>query len=63
MIHSSFVANHHIDNVVLEINGLKYAYNTTFSDCAVIILQTLLDEAKEEKADALMKSIQKVRTI
>jgi len=61
IIHSSIVENHAISNVVLEINGLKYAYDTTFLDCAVIILQTLLDECKDEKDPTkLLSSLQRI---
>jgi translation initiation factor eIF-2B subunit epsilon len=53
--------------------GLKYAYNTSFSDCkffkllvclsnivqgAVIIIKTLLDVTKEEKQETLLSAVQ-----
>lgn len=33
IIKSSISENHQIDNVVLELNAIKFAYNTTFVDC------------------------------
>jgi len=60
IVHNSILEKHAVDNIVLEMNSLKYAYNTNFIDCAVVILHTLLDEAKDEKKDKLLQAAQKV---
>jgi len=60
IVHNSILEKHAVDNIVLEMNSLKYAYNTNFIDCAVVILHTLLDEAKDEKKDKLLQASQKV---
>eukprot|EP01119_Soliformovum_irregulare_P008978 TRINITY_DN2207_c0_g1_i1.p1 TRINITY_DN2207_c0_g1~~TRINITY_DN2207_c0_g1_i1.p1 ORF type:complete len:698 (-),score=261.33 TRINITY_DN2207_c0_g1_i1:25-1848(-) len=58
IVHSSFVEKHAIDNVVLELNSLKYAYNTNFSDCSIIILKTILDQSKDIEGTKFLQSIQ-----
>jgi len=60
IVHSSIAEQHSVDNVVLEMNSLKYAYNTGFIDCAEVILHTLLDQCKDEKKEKLLPAIQKV---
>ena len=37
-------SDHSVDNLALEVNGLKFAQNRTFADCVVAILPALLDE-------------------
>jgi len=45
---SSMIANHSLDNIVLELNALKYAYNSTFADCAIVIFHAFLDKSKSD---------------
>jgi len=59
MVLSGIQENTHISQIVLEINGRKYAYDTGFVECAVVILHTLLDEVKE-RGDQLLLSVKKL---
>ncbi|KAL1503158.1 hypothetical protein AB1Y20_011217 [Prymnesium parvum] len=36
--------NHSVDNLALEVNGLKFAQNRSFADCIVAIVPALLEE-------------------
>jgi translation initiation factor eIF-2B subunit epsilon len=48
--------NHSIDNTKLEINSLKFAYNTSYSDCAQAMLSGLIlltDDGKKSPTDML----------
>jgi len=60
IIHNSIVEGNAVETTVLQMNSLKYAFDTNFIDCAVIILHTLLDECKEEKKEKLLPLIQKI---
>lgn len=42
IIHISIVEKHSIENFVLELNSLKYAFNTTFADCKEDLLMMLM---------------------
>jgi translation initiation factor eIF-2B subunit epsilon len=48
--------NHSIDNTKLEINSLKFAYNTSYSDCAQAMLSGLIlltDDGKKSPTEML----------
>jgi hypothetical protein len=48
---------HSLDNIVLEINSLKYAYDTTFLDCASSILIALVSLIEEADFNNSLKSV------
>jgi translation initiation factor eIF-2B subunit epsilon len=52
--------NHSIDNVVLEINGLKFAYNSSFLDTLTAIFSTLAKLVDQKNYNAsLVKNLKK----
>ncbi|GAM26644.1 hypothetical protein SAMD00019534_098190 [Acytostelium subglobosum LB1] len=42
--------NHSIENIILEINGLKFGFDKDFMDCATAVLPALLDVTKDRSA-------------
>jgi translation initiation factor eIF-2B subunit epsilon len=49
-VHRMLHEEHSIDNLALEVNGLKFAYNKTFLDCARAVLNALLSVKPEVRA-------------
>jgi translation initiation factor eIF-2B subunit epsilon len=47
---------HSVDNIVLEVNGLKYAYDTTFLDCASSIFTALISLIEETEFNTSLKN-------
>ncbi|KAL0480756.1 eif2b5, partial [Acrasis kona] len=55
-IRRAVLSNHTIDNTKLEMNSLKYAYNTSYSDCAKAMLCDLMlqvDDGRRSSADMI----------
>jgi hypothetical protein len=48
---------HPLDNIVLEINSLKYAYDTTFLDCASSIFVALVSLIEEADFNNSLKNV------
>jgi hypothetical protein len=49
-VHRMLHEKHSIDNLALEVNALKFAYNKTFLDCARAVLNALLSVKPEVRA-------------
>jgi len=60
IIVSSMLANHSLDNVVLELNTLKYAYNCNFADCAIVIIHAFMDRSGAEDPTNILTPFLKI---
>jgi translation initiation factor eIF-2B subunit epsilon len=49
-VHRMLLEKHTIDNLALEVNALKFAYNKTFLDCARAVIHALLAPKPEVRA-------------
>jgi hypothetical protein len=49
-----------VENIALQLNAQKFAYNMGFGDCAAVILITLLDEIRNERETNLVPALKKV---